>query len=79
MVAINGFETAEVAQKFRKDHKLTIPFVLGGSGEKGVSKVYGVVAYPTTYILDKDGIVRAQIVGGDTAAMKKVLAELGVK
>jgi hypothetical protein len=79
MVAINGFEAAAVAQKFRKDNKLTIPFVLGGSGETGVSKVYGVVAYPTTYILDKNGVVKAQIIGGDTAAMKKVLAELGVK
>jgi hypothetical protein len=79
MHAVNGFETAEVAQKFRKDMKLTIPFVLGGSGDKGVSKVYGVVAYPTTYILDKDGVVKAQIVGGDTATMRKVLADLGVK
>ncbi len=79
MVAVNGFEDAATATSFRREFNLTIPFALGGKGDKGVSKVYGVKGYPTTYILDKEGKVTAQIIGGDLKAMYKALADLGVK
>jgi cytochrome c biogenesis protein CcmG, thiol:disulfide interchange protein DsbE len=79
MVAVNGFDTAEVAKKFRTEFKLTMPFALGGTDEKSVSRSYGVMAYPTTYILDKDGVVKARYVGDKTKEMLKVLAELGIE
>ena len=55
-----------------------MPLVLGGIGEDSVATQYGVLAYPTNYVLDKDGRVVAQIIGYDEEEIKKALARLGI-
>ena len=65
--------------EFRKEFKLSMPLLVGGTGDTSVQKKYGVVATPTNYVLDKDGKVIAQIIGGDMEAIREALAELGVQ
>ncbi|MCH8979495.1 MAG: TlpA family protein disulfide reductase [Armatimonadetes bacterium] len=78
VIGINWDDTMEDVQAFRKEFKLTMPLVLGGSGDEAISSIYGVKGFPTNYVLDKDGVVVAQIIGGDMDAIKKALAGLGV-
>ena len=78
VIGVNYNDTMEDVQAFRKEFKLTMPLVLGGSDAKGVSAVYGVTGYPTNFVLDKDGKVVAKIIGGDIEAIKEALAGLGV-
>ena len=79
VIGVNLDDSLEQVKSFRKELKLTMPLVLGGGGDKGVSKMYGVRGFPTNYVLDKDGTVVAQIIGGDMDAIKEALAKLGVK
>ncbi len=69
----------EEISDFRKELKLTMPLLVGGTGEDSVGKKFGVVVNPTNYVLDKDGKVVAQIIGGDMEAIRAALAELGVQ
>lgn len=69
----------EQISEFRKELKLSMPLLVGGTGDDSVGKKFGVVVNPTNYVLDKDGVVIAQIIGGDMDAIRAALAELGVQ
>jgi len=69
----------EEISEFRKEMKLTMPLLVGGTGDDSVPSKYGVVVNPTNYVLDKDGKVVAQIIGGDMEAIRAALAGLGVQ
>lgn len=79
VIGINYNDTLEDVQTFRKQFELTMPLVLGGGGDKSVSKLYGIKGYPTNYVLDKDGKVVAHIIGGDMGAIREALAGLGIE
>ena len=79
VIGINYNDTLADVQTFRKKFKLTMPLVLGGGGDEGLSEVFGIKGFPTNYVLDKDGKVVAQIIGGDMEAIREALAKLGVK
>ena len=79
VIGVNWNDTMEDVQTFRKEFKLTMPLVLGGSGDEAISAIYGIKGFPTNYVLDSDGKVVAQIIGGDMEAIRAALAELGVK
>ena len=79
MVAVNYGDSAADVRDFRKEFKLTMTLAMGGEGEDSVSTTFGVLAYPTNYILDKDGKVVAQVVGYDEKAMLAALETLGIK
>ena len=76
---MNTQDSSSAIRQFRKDFKLTMPLLLGSGDPKSVPKLYGVVVTPTNYVLDKDGKVVAQIIGGDMDAINEALAKLGVK
>ena len=69
----------EEISDFREELELSMPLLVGGEGDDSVGAKYGVVATPTNYVLDKDGKVVAQIIGGDVEAIRAALAELGVQ
>jgi peroxiredoxin len=79
VIGVNYGDPLDAIQEFRKEFKLTMPLLQGGKGDTSVSKTYGVRAYPTNYVLDKDGKVYAQFVGYDEKALLKALADLGIK
>jgi len=61
ILAVNSQDTAEDAQFFMDELNLSFDVLLDTSGE--VHKKYQVRGFPTTYVVDNDGIIRKQHVG----------------
>jgi thiol-disulfide isomerase/thioredoxin len=81
IVAVNLVDTASQISTYVKQNK--VPFTtLVGRGSRTVARQYGVVAVPTTYLLDSQGKVVERFVGFDGTKEKRLiaaLAKLGVK
>lgn len=56
VLAINREETAEVIQPFVDDLGLTFPILLDETGD--IQAQFDVRGYPTTFVIDSDGIIR---------------------
>lgn len=54
-------ENPDNVQAFVKEQQLTFPIVLDKEGD--VMQTYQVVAYPTTFLLDSDGVIREKFQG----------------
>ena len=61
ILAVNLGESAEVAGQFMDDNGLTFPVLLDTKTE--VAKLYNVSAIPTTYFVDKNGIIKDVKIG----------------
>ncbi|OBZ18492.1 cytochrome C biogenesis protein [Bacillus sp. FJAT-27264] len=65
----------EDVSPFVQEQKLTFPIVLDEDGE--LMQTYQIVAYPTTYVLDADGVVREKVRGAmNYEMMSELLAEV---
>ncbi|KOS67850.1 hypothetical protein AEA09_04290 [Lysinibacillus contaminans] len=54
-------KSAKSAEKFRKQYNIKFPIFLD---EKGlIQKSFGIISYPTTLIIDSDGVVQYRIQG----------------
>lgn len=62
VVGVNQGEPRERVEAFVQEFGLTFPILL--DEEQSLARTYGVRAYPTTFIVDGDGIIRDQVVGG---------------
>lgn len=65
VLAVNNRETAQKVRAFRDEIGVTFPFALDETG--AIQTLYGVREYPTTLLIDRDGIVLARHVGPLTA------------
>jgi thiol-disulfide isomerase/thioredoxin len=72
MVAVNLQEPASQVNHFFKDYKLTFTALLDSDGEVGAH--FRVTAIPTTYILDKQGIIIGKVMGPRKWDGKKAFA-----
>lgn len=61
IIAVNVGQPRERVSRFVQQHALTYPVALDPLSL--MNKYYGVVGYPTTYLIDRTGIVRKKIVG----------------
>ncbi len=61
LLAIDWGEPLSVVSQFKQDNNLTFTMLL--DSDKAVSLKYDVIGYPTTYFIDKDGIIRAKKLG----------------
>ena len=61
----------EMAASFARKHGLAFPIVLDSDG--GVLSAYKVKAYPTTFVVDENGVVRDIVVGPMTLDFMKTL------
>jgi peroxiredoxin len=61
VLALNVRQNQALAAKFAKEVGISYPVLLDSDGS--VAKMYGVVGLPTTFLLDRDGIVREEVVG----------------
>lgn len=60
--------------------KFTFKIVMGGSGQEyTLGKAYGVMAYPTNYLVDASGKIVWRGVGFNEAAMREALEQMGLK
>jgi peroxiredoxin len=60
-LGVNMQEDKNTVSRFVEQYKLTYPILLDQSGS--VAKAYRVSGVPTTYFIDKEGIIRAKWVG----------------
>jgi cytochrome c biogenesis protein CcdA/peroxiredoxin len=65
IVAINNQETLEDVAGFREEMAVSFPFVMDERG--ALQREYGVFSYPSTFILDRDGVIIARQFGPLTA------------
>ncbi len=83
IVAVNNQarDTLENINKYAKDFSFKI--VMGGQGDSyTLGKTYGVLAYPTNYLIGPDGKIVWRGVGFSPAKEKELrdeLAKLGIK
>lgn len=83
LFAVNGFDSAEVINKYVQENKFTFQVGMADKKEGGgiydVAEKYGVSAYPTNYVVDSSGKVIWRGIGFNEAAIRKALAGLDVK
>ncbi len=72
MVAINLQESVSQVKQFFKDFKLTFTALLDSDGEVGAQ--FMITAIPTTFILDKQGIIIGKVMGPREWDGKKAFA-----
>jgi peroxiredoxin len=74
IVAINLDEEAADATAFLKQHPVNYTILRDPAGD--VPKAFGVAGMPTSYLIDRDGIVRAVHTGFDPADIDKLRVEI---
>lgn len=82
ILAINGSDDKATINKYLTEKKFTFRALLGGENgglDYDVAEKYGVMAYPTNYLIDSDGNVLWRSVGFDEAGLRKALAKVGLK
>ena len=60
-MAVNLQETDATVLRFRKEYKLSFTTLLDSSGDVGAA--FGIHGIPTTFILDKNGIIIGKVMG----------------
>lgn len=73
VLAVNVRESNDIVEKYIKEGKYTFPVVLDESGD--VSTQYLVSAFPTTYFVDKEGILLGAVPGMMTSAQMNEIVE----
>jgi peroxiredoxin len=74
IVAINLDENAADATAFLKQHPVNYTILRDPDGE--VPKAFGLLGMPTSYLIDRDGIVRAVHTGFDPTDIDKLRVEI---
>jgi len=66
IVGVNSDDSLETLQRAMKREQLTWTSFFDGGGTGGpIATQWGVTGWPTTYVLDRKGIIRATGVRGD--------------
>ncbi len=73
IVAVNNREGVEDAVGFREEYNLTFPLAMDEQGN--IQNLYGVLMYPSTYIISREGIVDARHFGPLTASQIQELLD----
>jgi thiol-disulfide isomerase/thioredoxin len=76
ILAVNYQEGQKDVAAFMKNYKLSFPAGLDSSGRVGNN--YGIEAFPTTYIIDRDGYIITRVVGSLNWNTPKMLAAFEV-
>ena len=76
VLAINWGESASEVEQFLQAHNLSLPVLL--DTKNVVAPKYGIRYIPTTFFIDKDGIVRNKVIGAfpSKAAIESRLNEI---
>ena len=61
LLAINIGESSSKVEQFLQDHNLSLPVLLDTG--KVVARRYNIRGIPTTFFIDKDGIIQEKIIG----------------
>lgn len=80
VVAVEAARDRERATKFIRDKQLTYHFLEDDDANTVVRKTYRVQAFPTSFVIDRDGKIMYCHVGfekGDEVRLEKEILELG--
>ena len=72
ILAVNLGEKPQAVADFMRENKLTFAAALDQSGKTGMQ--YGAQAIPTTYIIDKRGLIVSRVVGSINWNQEKIIA-----
>lgn len=74
LLAINVGESIPEIEDFMREFNLTLPVLL--DRDMGVTRTYNITGYPTTFLIDKNGIIQGKQIGAfpDTESI-----EVGLK
>ena len=61
LLAINVGESASTVRRYIQSNNLSIPVLL--DTRRVVDQKYNITGYPTTFFIDKDGIIQRKVVG----------------
>ena len=65
VLAINIGDSPQAVEQFLQEHNLALPVLL--DTQNRVAAQYGIQYIPTTFFIDKDGIIQEKIVGAFTS------------
>jgi peroxiredoxin len=76
LLTINIGQSVSTVEDFLDENNLTLPVLLDSDG--AVTQRYGMPGIPTTFFIDKDGILRVKVIGGfpTKAAIDSRLSEI---
>ena len=76
LLAINGGESSSKVSKFLQDYNLSLPVLLDTEGI--VAQRYNVSGIPTTFFIDKEGIIQEKVIGAfpNKAEIEKRLSKI---
>lgn len=73
ILAVNNRESLEDVAGFRDEMAVTFPLLLDENGT--IQNLYGVFSYPSTYVIDRNGIISARHFGPLTATQIQELID----
>ena len=79
VLALNQMEDGDQVFTFTGDLGVDLSFPIVYDTDSSVSRAYGVMGLPTTYLIDKKGIVRFRAIGGrefDHPEVEKLILQL---
>lgn len=76
VLAINIGDSSSEVEQFLQNHNLSLPVLL--DTKKVVAQRYSIRAIPTTFFLDKDGMIQVKVIGAfpNKAAIESRLSEI---
>lgn len=76
VLTINAGESHSKVTKFLQTHNLSLPVLLDSSNN--VAQKYNITGIPTTFFIDKDGIIQEKIIGAfpSKEAIEKTLIKI---
>ena len=66
LLTVNIAESPTKVADFMTELDLSLPVLLDARSE--ISKVYGITAIPTSFLIDKDGVIQKRIIGAFSSA-----------
>jgi peroxiredoxin len=72
VLAVDVQERSQDVQNFFREFGLTFPAVLDAAGR--VSRVYNITAFPTTFIIDREGNIILRLVGSINWDTREMIA-----
>lgn len=75
VIAINMDKNVEDAQRFLDE--VSVTFLIGRNAAGNVAKQFGVQAMPSSFIIDRDGVIQEIHMGFKSGDKKKIISKIG--
>lgn len=78
-ITIDTEDDAKTVRDYLQPQKLSLPVLLATGPESPATALYGVLAYPTHYLIGEDGVILWRAVELNETALREVLGKVGIK